>query len=116
LALIALVCYLGREGPAPGIAGAVPGSRRNFGSLPLARDARRNGPRERGRASADSNAAHHAVPIVVAATQIIGSGRAGREKDIFTSPGLDDDLGTFAIKRFGLSSFAAAKNVGAVNS
>ena len=51
-----------------------------------------------GAALTDGDAAYHAVPIVVAATQIIGSGRAGGKKDVLAFAGLDDDFGMFAIE------------------
>src|SRR5271165_5995295 len=52
------------------------------------------------RASAYGDSADHAVPIVVAAAQVIGSGRAGGKKDVLAFAGLHDDFSVFAIERF----------------
>jgi hypothetical protein len=43
---------------------------------------------------------------VVAATQIIGSGRAGGKKDVLAFAGLHDDFGVFAIEHLPINTVA----------
>src|SRR6516165_1567389 len=89
---------LSRQGLVRSPARAAPVSRRNFWQLPSLRAKMRRVRADRGRASAYGDAAHHAVPVVVAAAQLIGSGRAGGKKDVLALARLHDDLGVFAIE------------------
>src|ERR1700720_3417583 len=100
LALVTLVCCRAKQGPAGSLASAAPGSRRNLPRLAPVAGAHGATSGESGRASADGDAAHHAVPIVVAAAQIIGTGGARGEKDVLAFAGLHHDFGVFAIEDF----------------
>jgi len=64
---------------------------------------------ERLSASHNGDAAHHAVPIVIGAPQIVGSGRARRQKQILGIAGLHHDLGMLAIEHFGVVDFGAGE-------
>src|SRR6266568_6883141 len=72
-----------------------------FGSLPALRAIRRakSVRRDRHVGSADGDSADHAVPIVIATAQIVRTGRARRQKDIFALAGLHHDFGALAIER-----------------
>src|SRR6516164_10436065 len=94
---LALLAAARRQSLARSPASMTPGWRPNFRQL--CRPARKNA-RRSGGASAHGDAPHHAIPVMVAAAQIIGSRRAGGEKYIFSFAGLHDDFGAFAVERF----------------
>src|SRR6266567_4802769 len=72
-----------------------------FGSLPALRAIRcaKSVRRDRHVGSTDGDSADHAVPIVIATAQIVRTGRARRQKDIFAFAGLHHDFGALAIER-----------------